>query len=161
MRRTRFDQDQCPIARTTDLLGDWWTPMVMRSAFFGCRRFEEFQSTLGVSRTTLTQRLNRLVDEDMLQRVPYQNNPVRYEYRATVKGREFFDVIAAMWTWGDRWMFEGGREGPGGMLRMADGESGETIVPVVVDERSGQKVDLRKIRIRRKSSDVTPAGSIG
>ena len=161
MRRTRFDQDQCPIARTTDLLGDWWTPMVMRSAFFGCHRFEEFQSTLGVSRTTLTQRLNRLVDEDMLQRVPYQNNPVRYEYRATVKGREFFDVIAAMWTWGDRWMFEGGREGPGGMLRMADGESGETIVPVVVDERSGQKVDLRKIRIRRKSSDVTPAGSIG
>lgn len=161
MRRTRFDQDQCPIARTTDLLGDWWTPMVMRSAFFGCGRFEEFQSTLGVSRTTLTQRLNRLVDEDMLQRVPYQNNPVRYEYRATVKGREFFDVIAAMWTWGDRWMFEGGREGPGGVLRMADGESGETIVPVVVDERSGQRVDLRKIRIRRKSSDVTPAGSIG
>ena len=93
MRRTRFDQDQCPIARTTDLLGDWWTPMVMRSAFFGCRRFEEFQSTLGVSRTTLTQRLNRLVDEDMLERVPYQTNPVRHEYRLTPMGVDLFPEI--------------------------------------------------------------------
>ena len=159
MRRTRFDQDQCPIARTTDLLGDWWTPMVMRSAFFGCRRFEEFQSTLGVSRTTLTQRLNRLVDEGMLERVPYRTNPVRHEYRATVKGGDFFDVIAAMWTWGDRWMFDGGPDGTGGQLRMADRESGETIVPVVVDERSGQRVDLRNIRIRRKSSASASASA--
>lgn len=150
MRRTRFDQDQCPIARATDLLGDWWTPMVMRSALFGCARFEQFQAALGVSRTTLTQRLNRLVDEGMLERVPYQTNPVRHEYRPTTKGLEFFDVLAVMWTWGDRWMFEGGPDGNGAVLRFADKESGETIRPTVVDARTGAPLEIAKVRVRRK-----------
>jgi DNA-binding HxlR family transcriptional regulator len=156
MRRTRFDQDQCPIARTTDLLGDWWTPMVMRSALFGCSRFEQFQAALGVSRTTLTQRLNRLVDEGMLERVPYQTNPVRHEYKPTTKGREFFDVLAVMWTWGDRWMFEGGPEGDGAVLRFADKETGETIRPTVIDDRTGSPINLRSVRVRRKSSAPSP-----
>ena len=67
MKRTRFDQAPCPIARTTDLIGDWWTPVVMREAFFGCRRFDQFQARLGVSRATLTQRLERLVEEGLLE----------------------------------------------------------------------------------------------
>ena len=69
MRRTRFNRWPCPIARATDLVGDWWTPIVMREAFYGCRRFEEFQHRLGVSRATLVQRLNRLVAEGMLEKV--------------------------------------------------------------------------------------------
>ena len=150
MRRTRFDQDVCPIARTTDLLGDWWTPMVMRTVLFGVRRFEDLQTTLGVSRTTLTQRLHRLVDEGMLERVPYQSNPVRYEYVPTPKGLEFFDVLAAMWTWGDRWMFGGGPDGKGTPLRMTDKDSGETVVPMVVDGRTRDPLQVRQIRIRRK-----------
>ena len=75
MRRTRFDDASCPIARTTDLMGDWWTPLVMREAFFGRRRFEEFQSALDAPRAVLTARLNRLCDEGMLQRVAYQDHP--------------------------------------------------------------------------------------
>ena len=77
VRRTRFDDASCPIARTTDLMGDWWTPLVMREAFFGRRRFDEFQSALDVPRAVLTARLNRLCDEGMLQRVAYQDHPPR------------------------------------------------------------------------------------
>ena len=150
MRRTRFDQDVCPIARTTDLLGDWWTPMVLRTVLFGVCRFEDLQTSLGVSRTTLTQRLNRLVDEGMLERVQYQPNPPRFEYLPTQKGREFFDVLAAMWTWGDRWMFDGGPAGKGPPLRFADRESGDTTVPIVVDARSRDPIDVGRIRVRRK-----------
>ena len=104
MRRTRFDDVACPIARTTDLIGDWWTPIIMREAFYGRRRFDEFQSSLEIPRAVLTARLKRLCDEGMLQRVEYQQSPPRYEYRLTDKGRAFWDVLAAMFRWGSDWM---------------------------------------------------------
>ena len=66
MRRTRFDQWPCPIARTTDLIGDWWTPLVLRNAFAGQRRFDDFQQSLGVSRAVLAQRLGRLVEDGLM-----------------------------------------------------------------------------------------------
>lgn len=154
MRRTRFDQDPCPIARTTDLLGDWWTPMVMRSALFGATRFEQFQEVLGVSRTTLTQRLSRLVETGMLERVAYQSNPVRYDYLPTQKGLEFFDVLAVMWAWGDRWMFNGGPEGRGGPLRLTDRRTEETVRPTVVDAETGRPIEPAAVRVRRKRRPV-------
>ena len=146
MRRTRFDQDICPIARTTDLIGDWWTPVVMREAFYGCRRFEQFQERLGVSRATLTERLNRLVHEGMLDKIPYQTNPVRHEYRLTEKGRDFYSVLAAMFRWGDRWLF--GDEGAS--LELYDKTTGETVQPLVVDETTGIPIDARRIMLRSR-----------
>ena len=146
MRRTRFDQDICPIARTTDLMGDWWTPVVMREAFYGCRRFEQFQERLGVSRATLTERLTRLVDEGMLDKIPYQTNPVRNEYRLTEKGRDFYSVLAAMFRWGDRWLFGA----DGGTLEMADPTTGKAIVPLVVDENTGEPIDVRHVVLRKR-----------
>jgi DNA-binding HxlR family transcriptional regulator len=127
--------------------------MVLRTVLLGPKRFEELQEILGVSRTTLTQRLIRLVDEGMLEKVPYQSNPTRHEYLPTRKGREFFDVLAVMWTWGDRWMFEDGPEGRGGPLRLADAETGETIQASVVDARTGQPVNIDRVRVRHKKSD--------
>jgi DNA-binding HxlR family transcriptional regulator len=87
-----------------DLLGDWWTPLVLREAFYGTRRFEEFQQGLGIARNTLADRLRRLVDEGLLDKVPYQSEPVRHDYVLTEKGRDFFGVLAAMSRWGDRWL---------------------------------------------------------
>lgn len=121
----------------------------MREAFYGCRRFEDFQQTLGMSRATLGQRLNRLVSEGMLERALYQEKPARYEYRLTEKGRSFFDVLAALWRFGEDWLF---RQGP--PVRLVDRQSGETIRPVVVDERSGRPIDLRRIRVELR--DGTP-----
>lgn len=152
MRRTRFDQDICPIARTTDLIGDWWTPVVMREAFYGCRRFEQFQERLGVSRATLTERLTRLVDEGMLVRVPYQSNPVRHEYRLTDKGRDFYSVLAAMFRWGDRWLFGDA----GSSLELYDKDTDKPIRPLVVDENTGEPIDPRRIQLRSRRPAKPP-----
>jgi DNA-binding HxlR family transcriptional regulator len=141
MRRTRFDRWPCSIARTVDLAGDWWTPLVMREAFYGARRFEEFQQRLGLSRNVLTQRLARLVDEDMLERVRYQDRPPRYEYQPTEKGRDFFAVLAAMIRWGDRWL--AGPQGP--PIELRHRESGQSVEPEVVDARTGEPLDIRDI----------------
>jgi DNA-binding HxlR family transcriptional regulator len=149
VRRTRFNRWPCPIARAADVFGDGWTQIVMREAFYGCRRFEDFQRSLGVSRATLGQRLGRLVSEGMLEKVPYQSKPVRYEYRLTEKGRSFFDVLAAMWRFGEDWLF---RDGP--PVRLVDRRSGDEIRPVVVDERSGKRIELRGIRV--ELTDGTP-----
>lgn len=145
MRRTRFDDDPCPIARTTDLIGDWWTPIVMREAFRGARRFGDFVDALDIPKAVLTARLGRLVDEDVLDKIEYQRNPTRYEYRLTAKGRDFWNVLAAMWRWGSDWMWEGA-EPP---LALKDRETGEVVRPLVVDEATGRPLDVRTLRMGR------------
>jgi DNA-binding HxlR family transcriptional regulator len=141
MRRTRFSEWPCSIARTVDLTGDWWTPLVMREAFYGARRFEQFQSQLGLSRNVLAQRLERLVEEGLLKRLPYQERPLRHEYRLTEKGRDFFTVLAAMMRWGDRWL--AGDAGP--PIELRDRESGEQVQLEVVDSKTGEPVDIRRV----------------
>lgn len=100
----------CSVARTMDLLGDWWTPLVLRDAFYGIRRFDDFQQGLGIARNTLSDRLRRLVEEGLLEKQAYQQDPVRFDYVLTDKGRDFFGVLAAMTAWGDRWL--AGPDGP-------------------------------------------------
>jgi len=142
MRRTRFDRAPCPIARTTDLIGDWWTPVLLRNACLGVRRFEDFQRTLGVPRAILAKRLERLVAEGLLMKQPYQERPLRHEYRLTEKGRAFFDVLAAMWRWGEDWLWPEG-EPP---VELVHRETGRRVRPVVVDEETGERIELRKLR---------------
>jgi DNA-binding HxlR family transcriptional regulator len=149
MRRTRFDDDPCPIARTTDLIGDWWTPIVMREAFRGRRRFDEFQEALSLSRGVLAQRLSRLVDEGLLEKRLYQERPPRYEYVLTEKGRDFYSVLAAMWRWGSDWLWEAGSASP---LELYDKASGQPVRPRVVDERTGRPIDVRRVRVGARRS---------
>jgi DNA-binding HxlR family transcriptional regulator len=93
-----------------DLLGDWWTPLVLREAYYGIRRFDEFQQELGIARNTLADRLRRLVDEGLMEKQLYTSEPKRYEYLLTDKGRDFYGVIVAMSHWGDTWL--SGESGP-------------------------------------------------
>jgi len=144
MRRTRFDEAPCPIARTADLIGDWWTPMVMREAFLGRRRFDEFQQALSVSRGVLAQRLARLVDEGLLEKRLYEERPPRHEYVLTDKGRAFYPVLAAMWRWGSDWLWEEGSEP---VIELYDKASGRPLRPQLVDENTGDPIDVRKIRV--------------
>ena len=144
MRRTRFHRWPCPIARATDLIGDWWTPLVLREAFIGRRRFEEFQRALGTPRAVLAQRLARLIEEGLLTKHPYADRPMRYEYRLTDKGRAFWDVLAAMWRWGSDWLWD--EKGPPVVL--VDAESGAEVRPAVVDERTGAHLDVRRLRVK-------------
>lgn len=104
MKRTRFASWPCSVARTIDLIGDWWTPLVLREAFAGVTRFDGFERTLGIGRNVLTQRLNRLVEVGILTRVAYQQNPPRHDYVLTDMGRDFYPVLAAIQRWGDQWL---------------------------------------------------------
>lgn len=144
MRRTRFASDPCPIARVTDLMGDWWTPIVMREAFLGSRRFAEFQKALSLSRGVLAQRLARLVEEGLLDRQLYNKHPPRYEYLLTQKGRAFYSVLAAMWRWGEDWLWEDGTKTP---FELYDPTTSEPIRPQVVDENTGKPIDVRHVRV--------------
>ncbi|MBP7649955.1 MAG: helix-turn-helix transcriptional regulator [Phenylobacterium sp.] len=92
----------CSIARSVAVIGDRWTLMILRDAFLGVRRFEAFQTRLGISRTIITERLKLLVEEGVLAKVPYQDRPVRHEYRLTQKGMDLYPVVMAIVNWGDR-----------------------------------------------------------
>ena len=149
VRRTRFDDWDCPIARTTDLLGDWWTPLVLRQAFQGQRRFDDIQAALGLPRAVLTQRLVRLVDEGLMVKVPYEAHPPRHEYRLTDKGRAAWDVLAAMWRFGDDWLFDDERDP--NPLELVDRDTREVVRPTVVDETTGERIDVRRMRLQARS----------
>src|SRR3954451_5217137 len=91
----------CSIAQCLEVVGEWWSLLIVREMFMGTTRFDDLQAHLGISRNVLNQRLGRLMDEDILEREPYQDNPVRYDYRLTAKGRDLWPVLAAMRQWGD------------------------------------------------------------
>jgi DNA-binding HxlR family transcriptional regulator len=92
----------CPVARTLDVIGEWWTPLIIRDALLGARRFDDFKRT-GIADNILSARLKRLVDEGVLERRLYQERPDRYEYLLTDKGKELMPVIAAARAWGQKW----------------------------------------------------------
>lgn len=97
-----YESQNCSIARSLEVVGDRWTLLVIRSAFEGVRRFDDFQDVLGVARNVLTDRLNRLCDEGIMRRVPYQERPERHEYRLTRKGVELWPAMMTLLMWGDR-----------------------------------------------------------
>jgi DNA-binding HxlR family transcriptional regulator len=101
LKRDYGGQD-CSIARALEILGERWTLLIVRDAFLGLRRFGQFQESLGVARNVLTDRLNRLVEEGILARVPYSERPPRYEYVLTPKGRELNIALAGLRQWGDK-----------------------------------------------------------
>jgi len=100
----------CPIEGLLDIMGERWSFLILRDAFYGVRRFDGFQQHLGISKKVLSQRLRKLVAADILRRVQYQEHPPRYEYRLTAKGRDLFPVVLTMMRWGNRWLAEPGQE---------------------------------------------------
>jgi len=100
----------CSVARALSILGDRWTLLIMRDCFFGIKRFDRFQTSLGISRHRLSDRLGKLVEHEVLRKVPYQQSPVRYEYRLTRKGVELYPVLMTLTKWGDTWL--AGEDGP-------------------------------------------------
>jgi DNA-binding HxlR family transcriptional regulator len=102
MRHVSLAAMPCPIARTLDLVGEWWTLLLIRDALGGARRFEDFKKT-GIADNILTARLKKLVDAGIFERQLYQSRPDRYEYALTERGRELGPVVFALRNWGQRW----------------------------------------------------------
>ena len=109
MQRTQFGEMACSIARTLDVIGEPWSPLVLRDVFVGMHRFDQIQADLGISRKVLTERLNHLVECGVLERREYDSRP-RFEYHLTDKGLELVDLLMVMVGWGDRWL--AGKAGP-------------------------------------------------
>jgi DNA-binding HxlR family transcriptional regulator len=110
MRGISLSDLDCSIARTLDIVGERWTLLVLRDAFNGVRRFDDFAATLPIARNVLTSRLQTLVEHGILRRDRYQERPARYEYRLTPKGLELYPVLVALLQWGDRHL--AGEDGP-------------------------------------------------
>lgn len=103
MERTSYAEMRCSLARALELIGDWWSPLIVRDLFLGMTRFDDMAEDLGISRNLLTRRLKALVADGIVERTPYQLNPPRYEYRLTEAGRDLWPAMLAVTEWGDRW----------------------------------------------------------
>lgn len=103
MQRTDFAEMACSIARTLDVIGEPWSPLILRDVYVGFTRFDQMQADLGISRKVLTERLKHLVERGVLERRPYDERP-RYEYVLTEQGTGLVDLLMVMVAWGDKWL---------------------------------------------------------
>ncbi len=142
MKKTRFADTPCPIARSLDRVGEWWSILILRDAFHGLSKFDEFQQSLGLSPTLLTRRLKFLVESDILYKQPYQTRPVRYEYRLTERGKDFFPVLVTLFHWGNTHLAEEGIA-----AELVDRRSGQAIQPQLIDALTRQPVALQHITL--------------
>lgn len=144
MGRKRFDDQNCAIARSLDVFGDWWSLLIIRDAFFGIRRFKDFQEHLGISKNILTQRLRHLVDNEILERIDAGQRGERFEYHLTESGEALLPVLTTLREWGDAWVFGAGNE----PLILLDRKSGKRIPKTVVRDAGGAHVERRSVRAR-------------
>jgi DNA-binding HxlR family transcriptional regulator len=140
-----YTGQNCSIARTLELVGERWTILLLRDVFLGLRRFDQFQQNLGVARNVLTARLDRLVGEGILEKIPYQERPLRHEYRLTSKGLDLWPVIVELLRWGDRHATPAG--GPP-ILLLHKGCGGE-LGPHRLCSRCGKSLEVRDVRAER------------
>jgi DNA-binding HxlR family transcriptional regulator len=127
VQRTQFSGMACSIARTLDVIGEPWSPLILRDIWVGLGRFEQIQADLGISRKVLAERLKWLVEQQVLERVVYSVRPVRHEYRLTTKGLELCELLMVMVRWGDRWT--AGEAGPPVLYRHRDCGQISHVVP--------------------------------
>src|SRR5277367_6053136 len=133
MRHKSFGNMQCPIARSLERVGEWWSILILRDASLGLARFDEFQESLGIAPNMLTRRLNALVESGLLERRRYSERPPRDEYVLTARGRDFRPVLWALLAWGNKHFAP-----EGASVVLVDGESGTPVDPVLVDRASGK-----------------------
>jgi DNA-binding HxlR family transcriptional regulator len=145
MQRTSFSDMACPIARSLEHVGEWWSILILREAFNGRTRFDEFRDILGVAPNILTRRLKALVAAGLLERRPYCERPPRYEYILTARGRDFRPVMLSLMAWGNRHFAP---EGP--TVQIVDAKTGQPADPVLVDRATGRPIDGPDFRVSRK-----------
>ena len=131
------------VTHVLETLGESWSMLIVREAFFGTRRFEGFQQNLGIARNILADRLKKLCQNGILERVPIREGARRQEYRLTNKGRDLFPTLIALTQWGDRWVFGEGEE----PFRFVERDSGVPIRQINVSTADGRALRPREVRI--------------
>ena len=135
MQRKSFGSMTCPIARSLERVGEWWSILILRDAMHGLTRFDQFEKSLDIAPNMLTRRLNALVEAGLLERHRYNERPPRDEYLLTERGRDFRPVLLALLAWGNKHFAP---EGPS--VQLADGKTGAIADPVLVDRESGRPI---------------------
>lgn len=143
MQRRSFEELSCSVAQALEVIGEWWTPLILRDLFLGVTRFDDFIERLNISRNVLTARLTHLVDHDVIARVAYQDNPVRYDYRLTDKGKDLWVVLSALQGWGDRWAAPSGPP-----VEMIHKECGHVTHVVPACSECGEVMERRSVRVQ-------------
>ena len=139
VKRTSFEKAECPIARSLDALGDWWSLLIIRDAMMGLRRFSEFQKNLGLAKNILTVRLRALVDHGILKTAPASDGSAYQEYLLTPKGRGVFPVLVALRQWSEEFSF-----------------SSDSCATLLVDREKGRPI--QKLELRAQDGRLLGAG---
>ncbi len=133
MQHKDLSDRPCPIARSLERVGEWWSILILRDAFQGVSRFDHFQKSLGIAPNMLTRRLKTLTDSGLMERRLYSEKPPRYEYVLTDRGRDFLPVIWALVAWGNKHFSPEGEH-----IRIVDAKTGERAEPALVDRHTGR-----------------------
>ncbi|MFC3941314.1 transcriptional regulator [Pseudomonas gingeri NCPPB 3146 = LMG 5327] len=151
MQRKTLIHAECPIARSLERVGEWWSILIMRDALQGLKRFDEFSRSLEIAPNMLTRRLNALVEDGLLEREAYSQRPLRYQYVPTAKGRDFRVVILALVEWGNRHYAPEGES-----VQIVERDSGRPLHLMMADSADGRPVPLE-----RSTVQAGPAASEG
>ena len=143
MLHNTYEGQTCSVARTLEIVGERWTLLILRDAFLGVRRFDDFQRNLGIARNVLNTRLQRLVDAGLLERRRYQDRPARYEYRLTDKGLDLWPALVALMQWGDR--HAATEDGP--PLRLEHRDCGGVMTDRRTCAACGAELGVRDVRV--------------
>lgn len=152
MLRNDYDGQLCSIAKSLELIGERWTLLVIRDVFNGKRRFDELQESLGIARNVLSSRLQRLVDEDILEKRAYRERPTRYEYFLAERGLDLWPVLVTMLKWGDKHLADGGPP-----LIVLHEECGGEVTNHLTCEKCGQPLTARDAMVRPGPGVQAPA----
>ena len=142
VERKSFADMHCSVAQCLEVVGEWWSMLIIRDVFLGVRRFDQFQERLGISRNILDQRLTRLVEAGVLEKSRYSDRPPRYEYRLSQKGRDLWPVLTAMRQWGDTYAAP---DGP--PLEIIHKDCGQVSRAVMTCSACGEEVGPRNVRV--------------
>jgi DNA-binding HxlR family transcriptional regulator len=141
VERKSFAGMHCSVAQCLEVVGEWWSMLIIRDAFLGVTRFDDFQQRLGIARNILNQRLTRLVEEGVLDKVAYSDHPPRYDYRLTAKGRDLWPIITAMRQWGDQ---HAAPDGP--PLKVVHKKCGKLSQAIMTCSACGERLTGRDVR---------------
>ena len=143
MQRKTLADAECPIARSLERVGEWWSILIMRDALHGLRRFDEFSRSLDIAPNMLTRRLNSLVEDGLLERRAYSERPLRHEYVPTAKGQDFAGVLLALVAWGNRHYAPEGES-----VQIVERATGRRVEPVMADMSNGRLLSLEQCTVQ-------------
>jgi DNA-binding HxlR family transcriptional regulator len=149
VERKSFTDMHCSVAQTLEVIGEWWSMLIVRDAFLGVTRFDQLQERLGISRNVLNQRLAHLVEHGVLDKVAYSSHPPRYDYRLTDKGRDLFPVLNALRQWGDKYAAP---DGP--PMRIRHQTCGRLTDAMLTCAHCGEPLDARNVRATPGRGDL-------